>query len=234
MNFARRPPVLRKQTLFTTEEVKDVGCCLTAFTQVARDAPPQNDYRSCSAETRRKGINLVIAKRGQTQGKEKKHEGRVSPVKQPFSLTELKFLESVTGQSALTSKTATQKNSLRTSRTKLLNDTKPEQLTLANRYERYIDLCLDEKSRQMEMTFNHSKGENANGSIQMLSEISMVEEEFFSYESTTLRALNIASNRCEVKANEKGAATSRFDLATIPEKRAEDGKDARNPLQRLL
>lgn len=86
----------------------------------------------------------------------------------------------------------------------------------------------------MEVTFNQTRTDIANGSIQMLSEISMVEEEFISHESNTLKALNLLSNQSERKSIEKQSNLSRHKMETIPEGRYEDSRDVRNPLSRLL
>ena len=52
----------------------------------------------------------------------------------------------------------------------------------------------------------------------MLSEISMVEEEFISNESTTLRALNLLSNYSEKKSPPKMSSPAKFGLETITER----------------
>jgi len=68
----------------------------------------------------------------------------------------------------------------------------------------------------------------------MLSEISMVEEEFISNESTTLKALNLLSNCSEKKSPSKRSSPPRFGLDTITERSLEEGHRAANPLERLL
>ena len=87
----------------------------------------------------------------------------------------------------------TQKNSLRNSRVKIPNEGKHGQLTLTNRYDKYITVCNDLRPKPMEITFNQSRSDLPNNSIQMLSEISRVEEEFISQESTTLKTINLLS-----------------------------------------
>ena len=95
-------------------------------------------------------------------------------------MAELKFLETATGHSSLTSKLTTQKNSLKSSRVKICNEVSNNQITSTNRYDKFINICSDVKSKQMEVTFNQSRTEMPSSNIQMLSEISLVEEEFIS------------------------------------------------------
>ena len=62
----------------------------------------------------------------------------------------------------------------------------------------------------------------------------MVEEEFISNESTTLRALNLLSNCSEKRSPSKVASPARFGLETIRERSIEEGHRAANPLERLM
>jgi len=55
------------------------------------------------------------------------------------------------------------------------NEHKTNQLTLANRYDKYLTIYNDTRPKIMEVTFNQSRSDNQpNNSIQMLSEISVV------------------------------------------------------------
>jgi hypothetical protein len=95
----------------------------------------------------------------------------------------------------------TQKNSLRNSRVKVCNEVRPEPLTLTNRYDKYLPVYNDSRIRPQDVTFNHPRSDLPNNSIQILSEISMVEEEFISQDSATLKALNLLSRQSDRKGN---------------------------------
>lgn len=77
----------------------------------------------------------------------------------------------------------------------MYNDVKTEPLTLTNRYDKYLTVCNDVRPKPMEVTFSQSRYDQPNNSIQMLSEITIVEEDFMSQESTTLKALNLLSRQ---------------------------------------
>ena len=128
----------------------------------------------------------------------------------------------------------TQKNSLKNSTVKQGNDIKIDRVTCGNRNDRYLSICNETKTKLQEVTFNQSRTEHPSNSIQMLSEISMVEEEFISNESTTLKALNLLSNCSEKKSPSKRSSPPRFGLDTITERSLEEGHKAANPLERLL
>lgn len=76
------------------------------------------------SETKVKKIDLVIAKRGQTQEKLIRNAVKYALQVKPNSQSDLKSYEHNTCQSSLTSKLTTQKNSLKNSRIKLCQETK--------------------------------------------------------------------------------------------------------------
>ena len=112
----------------------------------------------------------------------------------------------------------TKKNSLKNSRVKQNNDVKIDKITCGNRNDKYLSICNETRTKLQEVTFNQSRTDHPSNSIQMLSEISMVEEEFISNESTTLRALNLLSNYSEKKSPPKMSSPAKFGLETITER----------------
>jgi hypothetical protein len=119
MNFTMRPSAARESTLFTREEVIDSGCCFTIFAQQPdhhnhMSMPPRN-----RSESKIKKIDLVIAKRGHTQEKDIRQAVTESLKVKPFDGGLMKQREGVSGHSSQTSKTTTQKNSLKSSKIKL-------------------------------------------------------------------------------------------------------------------
>ena len=68
----------------------------------------------------------------------------------------------------------------------------------------------------------------------MLSEISMVEEEFMSHESTTMKGFLSNAKDSDRKSIAKQLSPYNSKMENTPSRKLEEMKEAPNPLQRLL
>lgn len=189
MNFRANSPSPHSSTLYTTEEVAPTGCCFSIFGQSRPDPSqtlilPRRNY----SERKVKKIDLVTTKRRHTQEKEIRKVSNESIQAKPGCMTKIKRSDTVTGVSSLTSKTTTQKNSLKGSVIKLVLEKNGGKVEGHNRNQRYLELSTSKGNKPIEATFSQTRANSSN--IQFLSEISLVEEEFISNDSNTLKALD--------------------------------------------